>query len=217
MSTITSVRKRCEEPRREGLVMPGVRSLCERPALDRRPPLAGAASTSLGAGQRLDRSRRRRSSSTCIARELLARERERVARRHRAVGSRSLPRGALDRDHALGRPRGVAVDPEDRVQVGVGLLGSSLIAPAPARSAHRPSACVARPRGGARMTSSGAVAAGPQLEAERALGDEHLEAVDGARAMRPWRPRAAAWIRSGRPSRRHTSTHRPDRTSIRVG
>ena len=34
------------------------------------------------------------------------------------------------------------------------------------------------------MTSSGALAAGPQLEAERPLRDEDLQAVDRARAVR---------------------------------
>ena len=40
-------------------------------------------------------------------------------------------RGPLDGDHPLDAAVGLAVDPEDRVQVRVGLLGSSLIARAP--------------------------------------------------------------------------------------
>ena len=68
-----------------------------------------------------------------------------------------------------------------------------------------------------RMTSSGALAPGPQLEAERTLGDEDLEPVERARAVRARQRRAAGWIRSGRRGRRHTSTYRLDRTSVPVG
>ena len=95
--------------------------------------------------------------------------------------ARGVLAGALDGDHRVARLAGLAVDPEDRVQVGAGGLR---------HLAHREPSHRRRLglgtilAGGAAHDLARGLAAGPQLEAERALSDEDLQTVDCSRPMR---------------------------------
>ena len=100
-------------------------------------------------------------------------------------------------------------------------LRSSLIAPRP----YRPSRdrCASRSAGAValaaarRMTSSGAGRPVHSSKLSAPWATQDLQPVERARAVRArgGEQRGGSW--SGRPGRRHTSTHRPDRTSARVG
>ena len=161
ISTITSVRKRGEEPRREGLVTPAREASRRRRGVLRRPRRRRVATPSPSAAPRrrsasVDASTRRRAppspSGVGIHRPSTARR----DRRSAPVGSPSIPKIACRSGPVCWARRSSARTPG-------------------ARGASRPRSCS---RAARRMTSSGARAAGPQLEAERALRDEHLEPVE---------------------------------------
>ncbi len=166
MSTITSVRKREEEPRRVGEVIP-TRPLARRLARPAGRPgmTSGPGACSLALGQR--------------------------------------------HDH-----RGLLLHAEDLMQVGAAVRPRSRRPPpvyaSPASSPVRRGACLEH---GGRPDDRGCRhrLAGPQFEAERALGDEQLQAVERSPLPARARRQAAVFGLRCRRDQRHTSTYRPDR------
>ena len=77
-----------------------------------------------------------------------------------------------------------SVDPEDRVQVGARPAGERRSSRSLRSAAGRLAGAGSPPRAARAHDLQRRRAAGPQLEAERPLRDQHLEPVDGARAMR---------------------------------
>ncbi len=218
MSTITSVRKRGEEPRREG-----ARDARPLPALGHDPG-AGIVVLVSTAAPALPRE-----PAPLILVELDVRlapprpnsARGRLSTAPRDLDGRSSPVRLLDHrrvevseEHGVAPPREAQPRARScrRSRAGRdGVAGASLIAPRSARSSSFGA------RSAAAHDIERRLAARPQLEAESALRDEDLESVERARAVLSRGGEQRGWIRGGRPCRRHTSTHRPDRTSARVG